>query len=193
MYKVIKVGLDIVMSMCLIIILLIPMLVIALLVKTTSKGPVLFKQERYGINSKKFTIYKFRTMYIETPELSNQEFRDIENFVTPIGKVLRKFSLDELPQLFNIIMGNMSFIGPRPLAESDVSVVEMRKLSGADRIKPGITGLAQVNGRNNILDSQKAYFDKIYVENISFLSDLKIFIRTLLNVTFAKNVNRTKR
>lgn len=193
MYKVIKVGLDIVMSMCLIIILLIPMLVIALLVKTTSKGPVLFKQERYGINSKKFTIYKFRTMYIETPELSNQEFRDIENFVTPIGKVLRKFSLDELPQLFNIIMGNMSFIGPRPLAESDISVVEMRKLSGADRIKPGITGLAQVNGRNNILDSQKAYFDKIYVENISFLSDLKIFIRTLLNVTFAKNVNRTKR
>lgn len=193
MYKGIKVGLDIVMSMCLIIILLIPMLVIALLVKTTSKGPVLFKQERYGINSKKFTIYKFRTMYIETPELSNQEFRDIENFVTPIGKVLRKFSLDELPQLFNIIMGNMSFIGPRPLAESDVSVVEMRKLSGADRIKPGITGLAQVNGRNNILDSQKAYFDKIYVENISFLSDLKIFIGTLLNVTFAKNINRTKR
>ncbi len=87
----------------------------------------------------------------------------------------------------------MSFIGPRPLAESDISVAKMRKLSGADRIKPGIKGLAQVNGRNNILDSQKAYFDKIYVENISFLSDLKISIGTLSNVTFAKNINRTER
>lgn len=191
MYKSIKTGLDIFMSLCLIAILIMPMIVIALLVKSTSKGPVLFKQQRYGINSRKFTIYKFRTMYVETPELSNQEFESIDNFVTPVGKILRKFSLDELPQLFNIIKGNMSFIGPRPLAESDIDVVKMRKRSGADRIKPGITGLAQVNGRNNILDSQKAYFDKIYADNISFSVDLKIIIGTLLNVTLAKNINRS--
>lgn len=191
MYKSIKTGLDIFMSLCLIAILIMPMIVIALLVKSTSKGPVLFKQQRYGINSRKFKIYKFRTMYVETPELSNQEFESIDNFVTPVGKILRKFSLDELPQLFNIIKGNMSFIGPRPLAESDIDVVKMRKRSGADRIKPGITGLAQVNGRNNILDSQKAYFDKIYADNISFSVDLKIIIGTLLNVTLAKNINRS--
>ena len=145
MYKGIKAVLDEFMGICLIIILLIPMLIIAMLVKMTSKGPILFKQERYGIYSRKFTIYKFRTMYIETPEKSNQEFKDIENFMTPLGKVLRKLSLDELPQLFNIVMGDMSFVGPRPLADSDIDVIYMREKDGADKVKPGITGLAQVN------------------------------------------------
>lgn len=192
MYKGIKVVMDEFMGICLIIILLVPMLIIAMLVKMTSKGPILFKQERYGIHSRKFTIYKFRTMYVETPEMSNQEFKDIDNFITPLGKVLRKLSLDELPQLFNIVMGDMSFVGPRPLADSDIDVIYMREKNGADKVKPGITGLAQVNGRNNILDSEKAYFDQIYVENLSFLNDTKIVLQTFLNVTLAKDINQRK-
>src|SRR5699024_6991004 len=123
MYKSIKLVLDEIMGILLICILIIPMFVIAILVKVTSKGSILFRQERYGINSRKFVIYKFRTMYIETPEMSNQEFSDINNFITPLGKILRKFSLDELPQLFNIVKGDMSFIGPRPLADSDFDVI----------------------------------------------------------------------
>jgi O-antigen biosynthesis protein WbqP len=190
MYKNLKIILDEFMGFCLVIILLIPMLVIATLIKLTSEGPIFFKQERYGVHSRIFTIYKFRTMYIETPEMSNQEFKDINDFITPLGKVLRKFSLDELPQLFNILKGEMSFIGPRPLASSDIKVIKMRKQSGADEVRPGITGLAQVNGRNNILDSDKAYFDQIYVENVSFLSDCKILLKTCLNVTLAKDINR---
>lgn len=190
MYKVVKLILDKFMSLFLAFILIIPILVIAILVKVTSDGPVFFKQNRYGINSHKFTIYKFRTMYVETPEMSNQKFKNINDYVTPLGRFLRKFSLDELPQLFNIIIGNMSFIGPRPLAESDIYVIRMREKNGANRVKPGITGLAQINGRNNILDSEKAYFDQIYVENLSFLNDLKILLMTFLNVILARDINR---
>lgn len=190
MYKGVKVILDEVMGICLTIILLLPMIIIAFLVKVTTNGPIFFKQERYGIHSNKFVIYKFRTMYVETPEISNQKFKEINNFITPLGRVLRKFSLDELPQLFNILHGDMSFIGPRPLANSDISVVHMREKNGANNVRPGITGLAQVNGRNNILDSEKAYFDQIYVENLSFVNDLKILFHTILNVTVAKNINR---
>lgn len=192
MYKSIKLVLDEIMGILLICILIIPMFVIAILVKVTSEGPILFRQERYGINSHKFVIYKFRTMYIETPEISNQEFSDINNFITPLGKVLRKFSLDELPQLFNIVKGDMSFIGPRPLADSDFDVIEMRKKSGADRVKPGITGLAQVNGRNNILDNDKAYFDQLYVQNLSFSIECIILLKTFLNVFLAKDINNER-
>lgn len=192
MYKSIKLVLDEIMGILLICILTIPMFVIAILVKVTSEGPILFRQKRYGINSHKFVIYKFRTMYIETPEMSNQEFSDINNFITPLGKVLRKFSLDELPQLFNIVKGDMSFIGPRPLADSDFDVIEMRKKSGADRVKPGITGLAQVNGRNNILDNDKAYFDQLYVQNLSFSIECIILLKTFLNVFLAKDINNER-
>lgn len=190
MYKGIKAILDEFMGICLTVILLIPMIIIAILVKITSDGPIFFKQERYGIHSQQFTIYKFRTMFIETPEISNQEFKDIDNFITPLGKILRRLSLDELPQLFNIIMGDMSFIGPRPLSKSDISVVRMREKNGANQVRPGITGLAQVNGRNNILDNEKAYFDQIYAENISFFYDMKILFKTFVNVALARDINR---
>lgn len=190
MYKNIKNIIDTLMGIFLIVILLLPMLVIAISVKVTSEGPVFFRQERYGRNSKKFIIYKFRTMYIESPQVSNQKFKEIDEFVTPLGKILRKFSLDELPQLFNIIIGNMSFIGPRPLANSDMYVINLRKKIGADQVKPGITGLAQINGRNNILDNEKAYFDEIYVENLSFFNDTRILFKTFVNVLLAKNINK---
>lgn len=192
MYKHFKRILDIIFSVLLIIVLLVPMLIVALLVKCTSKGPVFFKQERYGIESRKFTIFKFRTMYIETPELSNQEFNNIDKFITPLGGFLRKLSIDELPQLFNIFLGQMSFVGPRPLADSDYNVIKMRKVNGADKVRPGITGLAQVNGRNNILDEYKAHYDAIYAQNCNFKVDFVILVKTGLNVIMAKDINSNR-
>lgn len=190
MYKNVKNILDTFMGAVFIVILFLPMVIIAILVKATSEGPVFFRQKRYGRNSKQFIIYKFRTMYVETPEVSNQNFKQIDNFITPLGKILRKFSLDELPQLFNIVTGNMSFIGPRPLANSDIYVIRLREQNGANQVRPGITGLAQINGRNNILDGEKAYFDQIYVENLSLLNDIKILLKTFLNVLLAKDINK---
>lgn len=191
MYKGFKVITDQFAALCLGIILLLPMGIIAISVKATSKGPVLFKQERYGVYSKKFTIYKFRTMYVETPELSNQEFKNLNDFLTPIGKILRHLSLDELPQIFNVVKGDMSFIGPRPLAESDMDVIREREKNGANKVRPGITGLAQVNGRNNITDEEKAYFDGIYVEKLSLNTDLNILFRTICNVLLEKDIDKS--
>ena len=190
MYKGIKMIIDQFAALCLGIILLLPMGIIAILVKATSKGPVLFKQERYGVYSKKFIIYKFRTMYVETPELSNQEFKNLNDFLTPIGKILRHLSLDELPQIFNVVKGDMSFIGPRPLAESDLNVIKKREKNGADKVKPGITGLAQVSGRNNITDEEKADFDGIYAEKLSLDIDLNILFRTICNVLLEKDIDK---
>lgn len=190
MYKGIKVIIDQFSALCLGIILLLPMGIIAILVKVTSKGPVLFKQERYGVYSKKFVIYKFRTMYVEAPEVSNQEFKNRNDFLTPIGRILRHLSLDELPQIFNVIKGDMSFIGPRPLAESDVNVIKMREKNGASQVRPGITGLAQVNGRNNITDEDKAAFDGTYAEGLSLNTDLKILFRTICNVLLEKDIDK---
>ncbi|APS41763.1 Lipid carrier : UDP-N-acetylgalactosaminyltransferase [Weissella jogaejeotgali] len=190
MYKGIKVIIDQSSALCLGIILLLPMGIIAILVKVTSKGPILFKQERYGVYSKKFVIYKFRTMYVEAPEVSNQEFKNRNDFLTPIGRILRHLSLDELPQIFNVIKGDMSFIGPRPLAESDVNVIKMREKNGASQVRPGITGLAQVNGRNNITDEDKAAFDGTYAEGLSLNTDLKILFRTICNVLLEKDIDK---
>lgn len=138
------------------------LVIIAILVKLTSKGPVFFKQERFGLNSKPFTLYKFRSMTDGAPIKANSEFEDITSYVTPFGMFIRKTSIDELPQLLNIIKGDMSFIGPRPLAITDEKVLDLRKKSGADRVRPGISGLAQVNGRNNITDENKAAYDAKY-------------------------------
>lgn len=146
---------------------------IAVSVKLTSPGPVLFKQLRYGKNSEKFWIYKFRTMQIDTP----------------IGKFLRSTSLDELPQLINILNGDMSFIGPRPLSDTDIEVISARLENGADLIKPGITGYAQVNGRNTIDNEQKAYLDSVYAENISLKFDVWIVFQTVFKVLSRKDIN----
>ncbi|WP_259717424.1 sugar transferase [Weissella confusa] len=140
--------LDIIFAILGILIGLVPMVIVAILIKLESSGPVLFKQERYGQNSKKFLIYKFRTMRTDAPILANQNFKDMKKYISPLGAFLRKTSLDELPQLFNVLRGEMSFIGPRPLAKTDMNVIKMRQVNGGDLVRPGITGLAQVNGRN---------------------------------------------
>ena len=170
---------DLLLAIFLFLILLLPLLIIALIVKLTSKGPILFIQERYGRNSRPFKLYKFRSMTDSAPQIANSKFTDIQNYITPVGMFIRKTSLDELPQLWNIIKGDMSFIGPRPLAITDIEVIKLRKQNGGDSVLPGISGLAQVNGRNKLSDDGKAAFDAKYVAKLSFQLDALLVIETI--------------
>lgn len=178
----VKRFLDVFFAVIMLSILFIPMVVVGIIIKITSKGPVLFIQERYGRNSRPFKLYKFRSMTDRAPERSNSEFDDIENYVTSFGMFIRKTSIDELPQLCNIIKGDMSFIGPRPLAKTDDKVLSLRKKNGADQVLPGISGLAQVNGRNNLSDEDKATYDAKYVAYLSFKVDMLLIIETFISV-----------
>jgi len=167
------------------------LVIVAILVKLTSKGPILFKQERFGLDSKPFTLYKFRSMTNTAPIKANSEFEDITSYITPFGMFIRKSSIDELPQLWNIIKGDMSFIGPRPLAITDEKVLDLRKKSGADRVRPGISGLAQVNGRNNITDKSKAAYDAKYANGLSIQLDMLLIIETFISVIKRDGIFKT--
>lgn len=187
--KYIKTIIDVLFASLLTVALLPLLALTAVSVKLTSSGPVLFKQLRYGKNSEQFWIYKFRTMQIDAPILADQDFYNKDKYLTPIGKFLRSTSLDELPQLINILDGDMSFIGPRPLSDTDIEVISARLENGADLIKPGITGYAQVNGRNTIDNEQKAYLDSVYAENISLKFDVWIIFQTVFKVLSRKDIN----
>jgi len=166
------------------------LLVVALLIKVSSPGPVFFKQRRIGKDKKEFEIYKFRTMRTDTPkDMPTHLFTNAESFITPIGKFLRKSSLDELPQLFNILRGEMSFIGPRPALWNQFDLIEAREKVKANSLKPGITGWAQVNGRDEIPIDQKSSLDGYYIDNVSFGLDLKILVLTFTTVLTAKGVS----
>ncbi|MCS9984076.1 sugar transferase [Weissella paramesenteroides] len=180
--RFIKRFLDVFFAVIMFGILFIPMVIVGIIIKITSKGPVLFIQERYGRNSRPFKLYKFRSMTDQAPERSNSEFDDIKNYVTPFGMFIRKTSIDELPQLCNIIRGDMSFIGPRPLAKTDNKVLSLRKGNGADQVLPGISGLAQVNGRNNLSDEDKAKYDAKYAAYLSFRVDILLIVETFISV-----------
>ncbi|EPC99663.1 exopolysaccharide phosphogalactosyltransferase [Lacticaseibacillus paracasei subsp. paracasei Lpp125] len=171
----------------------IPMLIVALLVRLTSPGPALFCQLRAGRKGKMFVLFKFRSMYIEAPEKANKDFTPEARtqYITRIGKFLRKTSIDELPQMINVLKGEMSFIGPRPLARTDEIVLKLRAESGADRVRPGISGLAQVNGRNEISDEVKAKWDADYAQNCTLIEDLKIVVRTLSEVVKQCGINKS--
>lgn len=173
---------DLLLAIFLFIILLLPLVIIALIVKLTSKGPILFTQERYGRNSRLFKLYKFRSMTESAPQIANSKFTDIQNYITPFCMFIRKTLLDELPQLWNIIKWDMSFIGPRPLANTDIQVVKLRKQNGGDSVLPGISGLAQVNGRNSLTDEEKASYDGKYSANVSFHVDVLLTIETVFSV-----------
>lgn len=185
----IKRALDLIFGILLLIIFLLPMIVIAVWVALDSKGPIFFKQVRYGKNTVPFVMYKFRTMQLDAPEVANHDFQDINLFVTPSGKFLRGTSLDELPQIWNVVKGDMSFIGPRPLAKTDIQVIKLRHQSGADLVKPGITGLAQINGRNLVSNEEKAAFDSEYAKTVSVLNDLTIFFLTVVKVFKKEGIN----
>lgn len=181
---------DLLLAIFLIFILILPLVIIALIIKPTSKGPILFIQERYGRNSRPFKLYKFRSMTDSAPQIANSKFTDIQNYITPFGMFIRKTSLDELPQLWNIIKGDMSFIGPRPLADTDYEVVKLRSKNGANNVRPGITGLAQVKGRNKLSNFEKSQFDGQYANNISLWLDVKIVFLTIFKVLKQENINK---
>jgi O-antigen biosynthesis protein WbqP len=163
--------------------------IISLMIKITSPGDVLFKQLRVGKGKKNFEIYKFRTMHSKTPrDVPTHLLCQPEKFITPVGKFLRKTSLDELPQLFNILKGEMSFIGPRPALYNQEDLIQERDRYGVHSILPGITGWAQVNGRDELSIRDKAIFDRFYLENKSILLDLWIMILTMYKVLFAKGL-----
>lgn len=175
--------LDFILSLIGLVVLSPVLLIIALIIKTTSPGPVFFKQKRVGKNKTYFNILKFRTMRTDTPkDTPTHLLANPEQYITSIGKVLRKTSLDELPQIINILKGDMSIIGPRPALWNQYDLIEERDKYGANDILPGLTGWAQINGRDELEIDVKARLDGEYVERMSFLFDCKCFFETITSV-----------
>lgn len=174
---------DIVLSACGIVILAPVYLIVAVAIKIDDPGPVFFRQKRVGIHKTHFNIMKFRTMKMETPhDMPTHLLENPEQYITRVGKVLRKTSLDELPQIFQIFTGEMSVIGPRPALWNQFDLIEERDKYGANDVRPGLTGWAQINGRDELPIDVKARFDGEYVERISFLFDCRCFFGTIVSV-----------
>lgn len=188
-YQFIKRLFDIVFSLLLILITLIPMLIIGLIVKLDSKGPIIFKQKRIGKNKKTFTIYKFRSMDKDVdPNLATHLLTNPKS--TKFGYFLRHTSLDELPQLFNILFGQMSFIGPRPALWNQEDLISKRDEYHINDIRPGLTGFAQINGRDEIDIDKKVELDAYYLINRSILLDIKIIFITLIKVIKQSDIEK---
>lgn len=190
MYKnYVKRFLDIFLSLAGVIVLCIPMLILVLCIKIDSKGPVLFKQKRVGKNKTHFNILKFRTMRVDTPkDVPTHLLENPDKYITKMGRFLRSTSLDELPQIFNILSGSMSIVGPRPALWNQFDLLEMRDKYGANDVRPGLTGLAQISGRDELELEEKARLDGEYVRNLSFAMDLKCFFGTFSSVLSQKGI-----
>lgn len=183
MYKYCKRGIDIILSLVGICVLAPVFLVLAIAIKLNSPGPLLFRQKRVGIHKTHFYILKFRTMRIDTPkDCPTHLLENPDQYITKVGRFLRKTSLDELPQIFNIFIGQMSVIGPRPALWNQYDLIEERDKYGANDIRPGLTGWAQINGRDELPIEVKAQFDGEYIDKMSFFFDCKCFIGTILSV-----------
>ena len=180
---------DITLSFCLGVVLLVPILVITVLIRLTSRGPALYWSDRVGIGNKIFTMPKFRTMRMDTPAVATHLLSNPDEYLTPIGPFLRKSSLDELPQLWSVLKGDMSFVGPRPALFNQDDLIALRTDRGVHRLIPGITGWAQINGRDDIPIPKKVEFDEYYLHHRSFLFDLKILVMTFFKVTHAEHVS----
>ena len=182
-YLVIKRFLDIILSLIALIILLPFFIVFAIIIKVESRGPIFFKQKRIGKNKKTFTILKFRTMRADTPkDMPTHMLKNAESYITKFGGFMRKTSIDELPQIINILKGDMSIIGPRPALWNQEDLIEQRDEFNANSIRPGLTGWAQINGRDELPIEQKAALDGEYIKKLSFWFDIKIFFKTIINV-----------
>lgn len=164
-------------------------LIIALLIKIDSRGPIFFKQQRIGIHRSRFLIYKYRTMDVDAPrDVPTHLMSESNRYITRVGRVLRKTSLDEVPQLMNIILGQMAIVGPRPALWNQYDLIAERDQYGANDVLPGLTGWAQVNGRDELSIPEKARLDGEYVRKISFLFDLKCLLRTVSSVAAHQGV-----
>ncbi len=173
---------DFVVSLFAVILLSPLFLIVSILIIVTDGHPVLFKQERVGKGNKLFTVYKFRTMRNGIGDIATSELNNANEKITKTGRFLRLTSIDELPQLFNILNGTMSLVGPRPLIPAEDEIRKLRAEYGVYSVSPGITGYAQINGRDNISDEKKALLDKEYVEKQSFWFDIQIIFKTFIKV-----------
>lgn len=177
-----KRSLDILLGAPALIVLAIPIALIAILVRATSPGPAIHWSNRVGRYNRNFRMPKFRTMYTSTPDLPTHLLQDPGKWITPVGRVLRKTSLDELPQLWSVVKGDMSLVGPRPALHNQDDLVALRTARGVDRLRPGITGWAQINGRDELPIPVKAELDAEYLARSSLWFDLRIIFRTFVKV-----------
>ena len=179
---------DLFLSLNLIIILFPLIIIIFFVVKVTSDGPAFHFSKRIGLGNKTFMMPKFRTMKLNVPNVATHLLKDVDKYFTPIGRFLRKTSLDELPQIFSIIIGDMSFVGPRPALFNQYDLILLRQKLDIDTLMPGITGWAQINGRDNITIKQKVELDMEYMKNKSFYFDIYILWLTIIRVVQKENV-----
>jgi len=179
---------DLIFAVLLLFILLIPMIIISIIIKLTSKGSVLYWSERVGRNNSIFRMPKFRSMRTDTPPVATHLLTNPDQYITPVGRWIRKTSLDELPQVFSVLKGDMSIVGPRPALFNQDDLVALRTSKGIHTIVPGITGWAQINGRDELPIPVKVDYDLHYLKNRSFCFDMKILILTLYNVIAGKGV-----
>ena len=180
---------DLILAAILIIVLSVPMLIIIFAIRLTSKGPALYWSERVGLDNSIYKMPKFRTMKIDTPQVATHLMSNPEKFLSPIGGFLRQTSLDELPQLLSILKGNMSFVGPRPALYNQEDLITLRSENGLDKLLPGLTGWAQVNGRDELSIPEKVMLEVEYMQKKSFWFDLKILWLTFLKVINRKDVS----
>ena len=189
MYPYIKRGADVILSLLALICLSPVYLIVALAVKLSSPGPVLFRQKRVGRGGRLFTIYKFRTMRTDTPrDTATHLLQDPSRYITRVGAFLRRSSLDELPQFFNVLKGDMSIVGPRPALYNQYDLIAAREKAGVNAVRPGITGLAQISGRDELPIPVKVRYDREYVENLSLNMDAHCFFGTIISVLRAEGV-----
>lgn len=179
---------DLMLAVLAFIVLLMPVLVVGILVRFTSKGPALYWSNRVGRDNIIFKMPKFRSMQIDTPAVATHLLSNPDQYLTPIGSFLRKSSLDEIPQLWSIIKGDMSFVGPRPALFNQKDLIELRTRSGVHQLVPGLTGLAQINGRDELPIPDKVALDIEYLKRRNLILDIKIIILTTLKVLRRDNV-----
>lgn len=188
-YKIFKRIMDFLLSLIGLIVLLPIFIILIIAIKIDSKGPILFKQKRVGKKEKLFTIYKFRTMRIDTPkDTPTHMLENPEEWITKVGRFLRKTSLDELPQILNILKGNMSIIGPRPALWNQDDLISLRDEYGANDIYPGLTGYAQIKGRDELPIEEKAKLDGYYVKHMGLWLDIKVFFGTIKSIFISDGV-----
>lgn len=187
--RIVKRIIDLILSALIMVVLSPILLILVIAIKLDSKGPVLFRQKRIGVDCSTFPILKFRTMRIDTPhDIPTHLLKDPDQYITRVGKFLRKTSLDELPQLWNIFVGQMSFVGPRPALWNQDDLIAARERFRANSVRPGLTGWAQINGRDELEIEVKAELDGYYVQHLSFLFDLKCFFGSFSYVLGRKGV-----
>lgn len=189
-YRYVKRAMDVVGAVVGLVLMTVPMVLVAVAVKLDSPGPVFFRQLRMGRHSVPFVCYKFRSMVTSAPkECAANDLQDRAHMVTWVGNFLRKSSLDEVPQLWNVLKGDMSLIGPRPLILNETWINEERAKRGVYELQPGITGLAQICGRNKVSDWDKVYFDEYYLTHYGLWLDVKILFGTVLYVVLGKDIS----